>query len=191
MTRMRTGVSGVFLALMIALAVAGCGSTQTPTTPTPTPTASQGGLSARLGDLTAYLEQVQPITSELGATVASLPDAVKGLSAKPDGTWTTSATKLSDIAAQLGNEASSLAALTPPDGLQPLQEAAVKGIQGAQSAVNKIAEALDKRATTSATRQSRVQSEISKLQEQLSSLSKMLSGGIEALLGSSNSTPSP
>ena len=115
------------------------------------------------------------------------PTRSKGLSAKPDDTWTASAAKLDDIAAQLDSEASSLAALTPPGGLQPVQTAAVTGIREAQSAVTRIAGALDKRSSTSETERATLQSEIGKLQARLSVLGKMLSAGIDALLGSSGS----
>ena len=194
--RMKTAVPGVLAAVVMGLAVAGCGGASSPaaTAPSstgPAPSTAQTGPLGRLSDLKSYLEQAKPIASELATTVSALPDAVKGLSTKPDETRTTSATKLSDIAAQLDDEASSLAALTPPDGLRSLQAAAVQGIRGAQSAVTKIAETLDKGSATSATRQSRVQSEIDKLQAQLSALSGMLSAGIEGLLGSSGSTQSP
>ena len=134
MIRMRNGVSGVFVTLAIVLAATGCAGKETSTATAPSPRAShsapQSGLLNGVADLKTYLEQVRPITSELATTVAALPDAVKGLSAKPDDSWTTSAAKLDDIAAQLDSEASSLAALTPPNGLQPVQGAAVTGIRG-------------------------------------------------------------
>jgi hypothetical protein len=190
MTRTRTGVSGVLAVTMIALVIAGCGGTVTPTT-APSAPASQTGALGRLSDLKSYLEQVKPITSDLAATVSSMPDAVKGISAKPDGSWTTAAGKLDDIAAQLGDEADNLAALTPPDGLRSLQEVTVNGIQAAQSAVTKLADALSKRTVTSATRQSEIESAIGKLRAQLSALGMMLSAGIDGLTGSSSTTPSP
>jgi hypothetical protein len=182
----------MLVTLAIVLAATGCAGKQTPAATTPSPTASPGAARSGplngLGGFRDYLERVKPITSELAATLASLPDAVKDLSAKPDDTWTTSAAKFDRIAARLDSEASSLAALTPPDGLQPVQAAAVKGIQEAQSAVTRIAGALDKHAATSAKERATLQSEIDKLQSQLSALSKMLGPGIEGLLGSTGST---
>jgi hypothetical protein len=189
MIRMRIGVPGVFVTLAIVLAATGCAGKETSTATAPSPRAShsapQSGLLNGVADLKTYLQQVRPVTSELATTVVALPDAVKGLSAKPDGTWTTSAARLDDIAAQLDGEASSLAALTPPGGFQPVQAAAVTGIREAQSAVTRIAEALDKRSSTPATERATLQSEIGKLQARLGLLDKMLSAGIEALLGSS------
>ncbi len=115
MIRMRIGVPGVFVTLAIVLAATGCAGKETSTATAPSPRAShsapQSGLLNGVADLKTYLEQVRPVTSELATTVAALPDAVEGLSAKPDDTWTASAAKLDDIAAQLDNEASSLAAL--------------------------------------------------------------------------------
>lgn len=192
MKRMRTGVPGVFVTLAIVLAATGCAGKESSTAAAPAPKAShsapQSGLLNGVTDLKTYLEQVKPIASELATTVAALPDAVKGLSAKPDDTWTTSAAKLDDIATQLDGEASSLAALAPPDGLRPVQTAAVTGVREARSAVTGIAGALDKRSSSSAPERATLQSEIDKLQARLSALSKMLGAGIEALLGSTGST---
>jgi hypothetical protein len=115
------------------------------------------------------------------ATAGSLPTAVKGLNTKPDSTWTASATKLEAVASQLGDEASSLAALTPPSSLASVQAVAVKGLQGAQAAITKTADALNKRVATSATRRATIQAQISSLQAQLSGLSDKVTSAINSV----------
>jgi hypothetical protein len=172
--RVRSAASAVLVAVMVALVVTGCGGKAAPTTTTPSPTASKGGLAGTIGALKTYLEQVKPITAQVGAAAASLPDAVKGLKVKPDSTWTQSAAKLNAIASQLAGAGSSLAALTPPASLQSVQAAGVKGIQDAQSAVTGMADALGRRSASAATRKAEIQAQIGSLQAQLSGLSKML-----------------
>ena len=139
MARMWLGASGLLVALAIVAAATGCAGKQSRAAAAPSPTASPGaGRSAPLdglADIRDYLERVRPMTSELAATLAMLPDAVRGLSAKPDGTWTASSRKLDRIATQLDRAASSLAALTPPDGLRSVQAAAVSGIRSRWGAV--------------------------------------------------------
>jgi hypothetical protein len=183
------------LLVMTALG-AGCGGAtatpeSSPSSRTPTPEPSRTGPLDQVAGVRGYLQEVKPITSDLAATVSSLSEAVKGLSSKPDDTWTTSADKLDHIAVELGGEASALEALSPPAGLQPLQDAAVKGIQTGRSAVTTMADALRTRASTPATSRSVIQAGIAELQTQLAALSRMLNVGVEALLGSPHSTPSP
>ena len=131
------------------------------------------------------------VATQLGAAVSALPDAVKGLAKKPDGTWNASATRLKAISAQLSADAASLAALTPPDVLRPVQYAAVKAISDAQSAVTKTAVALDKgvakRGATSAT----ILSQIAALQGRLSQVGQRLLGAVEGMIASPNATPTP
>jgi hypothetical protein len=195
-TKTRIG-RGVTVALVVAVAaavLAGCGSKASSLAATPTPsaspTASQGSL-AQLAALAGYLGQVKPIATQLGAAVTALPDAVKGLAKKPDGTWNASATRLKAISAQLSADAASLAALTPPDVLRPVQDAAVKAISDAQSAVTKTAVALDKGVAKRGATSAKIQSQIAALQGQLSQVGQRLLGAVEGMIASPNSTPTP
>ena len=165
----------VLVALIVALVVAGCGSKAASPAPSPSPTPSSSGLAGTIGSLKTYLGQVKPIATQVGAAAASLPDAIKGLKAKPGATWTQSATKLNAIAAQLASAASGLTALTPPAALQSAQAAGVKVIQDAQSTVAKLAGALSKHTASAATRKAQIQAQISSLQAQLSGLAKAFS----------------
>ncbi len=181
---------------LVVLILAGCGSaTSSSSGPTPSPTASASasgsGLPAQLGALRTYFGQVQPIMSRLASTMASLPGAVKGVSTKPDSSWTTAAGKLDGIATQLGNEADSLAALTPPALLAPVQDVAVKGIRDAQAAVTRTAGALNKRQATAATRRLALEAQIATLEAKLYQLSQGLLGAIQGAAGGSGSTPTP
>ena len=189
-TRIRGALAGTFAALIVALALAGCGS-GTAASPTPSATPSPSGIAGSLLALKTYLGQVQPILSRVSTTVGTLPDAVKGLSKKPDSTWTASATRLDDIAAQLSSEAASLAALTPPSALQSLQDAVVKTIKAAQAPVAKLAGALSKGVATAATAQSKVTSTIDSARALLQGASTQLNGAIGSLLGSPSPTPAP
>jgi hypothetical protein len=184
-------VAATLMAVTMVLALAGCGGSSTSGNATPAPTASQSGLASTVAALKTYLGQVKPITSQVATTVGSLPAAVKGLSKKPDSTWTAAATKLDVIAGQLGGEAASLAALSPPAALQSVQAAVVKGIQGAKTEVTKRAGALSKRASASATRQAAIRSQIAALKTRLSGLTQSLTVAIGSLILSPDSTPSP
>lgn len=167
----------VLVALIVALVVAGCGSKAAAPapSPSPSPTPSSSGLAGTIGSLKTYLGQVKPIATQVGAAAASLPDAIKGLKAKPGATWTQAATKLNTLAAQLASAASGLTALTPPAALQSAQAAGVKVIQDAQSTVAKLAGALSKHTASAATRKAQIQAQISSLQAQLSGLAKAFS----------------
>ena len=74
---------------------------------------------------------------------------------------------------------------------QPVQDAAVSGIESARSAVGKLSDALDRRAASAATRQSKVESQVRGLSDQLAQLSRSLTDAIGALLGSPGTSPSP
>lgn len=189
--RIRRGLAAALVALAVVM-LSGCGtkaSSSSPT-PSPTPTASQGSL-AQLAALAGYLGQVKPIATQIGATATSLPQAVKGLSTKPDSTWTATAAKLQMISSQLNTEATTLAALTPPNLLRPVQDAAVKGITDAQSAVAKTAAVLDTGVAKHSETTTTIQSQINALQGQLSQVGRRLLSAIEGVIASSNSTPTP
>ena len=113
--------------LAIAVVLAGCGST----TPAEAPSTIYPESSPTSGPavLKAYLNDAKVVLTDLSATAASVPDAVAGMNKKPDSTWTTAATNLQDISTQLGDEATALAALQPPESLQPVQDVVVKGIE--------------------------------------------------------------
>jgi hypothetical protein len=197
--RRKTGVAlaAVMLLAAVALAMAGCGggdSTEggagSPAS-TPSASASGGGVLGGLAAIQSYLQQVQPIAGQVAETADELTGAVKGLSVKPGESWTESAADLDTIAKELGDEAASLAALTPPSALQPVQDAAVSGIQSAQSAIGKLSDALDKRTASAATKKSKVESQVDGLSKQLSQIGQSLTDAIGALLGSPGSSPSP
>jgi hypothetical protein len=114
-------------------------------------------LARQLVDLQPYYEQVRPVMSELRTTVSSLPEAFEGMSGRPDESWVAAADKLDAIAAQLGDEADSLAAITPPRSLQSMHDVAIEWIRNAQPAVAKAADLLDKRAALKARHQAPVQ----------------------------------
>lgn len=178
-TRIISAMAAMVAALAITVALAGCGSTtpaEAPSTiyPESSPTAGAAALKA-------YLNDAKSVLSDVGTTAASLPDAVAGVSSKPDDTWSTTATSLQDISTQLGDEATALAALQPPEALQPIQDAVVTGIEGAQSAVDKLAAALDKGVETSETAKAEIQSKVDSLQSQLQGLSEQLSSALGGL----------
>jgi hypothetical protein len=179
--RISAAFAPTLVALVVVLALAGCGSKAASTSSSPA--ATQGGAAS--GAPTTYLGQAQQILSQVATTAGALPDAVAGLSKKPDDTWMASGAKLNEIASQLGAEASSLAALTPPGVLQPVQDAVVKGLQATQSKVNALSGLLHKQSATEATANSPVQTQVDKMKTQLQALSAKLSGALAALSGSS------
>jgi hypothetical protein len=181
--RVRSGMVVVIGVLMVAALVAGCGETTTASSPSPSPSATDGGIAGRLAALKAYTEEVKPIATQVAATASSLPEALKGMSTKPDATWTAAAEELDAAAAEMGDAAESLSALTPPESLQPVQDAAVKGVESVQATITKTAARLEKRVATSETRRSKLEAQMEALQSQLSSLSEQLLGAIEALTG--------
>jgi len=173
-TMRRTGAAA--LAALVALVVlAGCGSASTTTG---VPSATQ-----------KYLISARDVLYEVGSSASTLPDAVTGMSKKPDSTWTAAATKLQAVSSQLGQEAARLAALKPPATLQPVQDLVVKGIQAAQAGVDKLARSIGKRVQSAATGQAGVQSTVTGLQSQLDSLAKQFRAALGRPLGSPTPTP--
>jgi chaperonin cofactor prefoldin len=165
--------------LTIAVVLAGCGSTtpaEAPSTiyPESSPTSGPAALKA-------YLSDAKVVLADLSTTAAGVPDAVAGMSKKPDSTWSTAATNLQDISTQLGDEATALAALQPPEALQPVQDAVVTGIQAAQTATDKLAAALEKGENTAATKQAQIQSTVDSVTSQIQSMSDMLSSALGGL----------
>jgi hypothetical protein len=181
------------LALVAAVAVlAGCGTKASSSAATPSPTASksQGPLAAAAA-LAGYLGQVKPIATQLGSTAASLQGAVKGLATKPNGTWSAAATYLTVISLQLSGQAKSLAALTPPTALRPVQDAVVKGIEATQKAVATTAATLKKGVAKKGATKTRIQAQIATLQGKLSQLPQQLINAVKGMIASPDSTPTP
>ena len=177
------------------LVAGGCGAaarSATSTTPTPAasasqspaPSASQGAL-AGLASLAGYIGQVRPVATRIEATVASLPHAVNGLSKRPDKTWTASAARLRKVSAQLGSEASDLAAVSPPQSLASVQRTAVQGLRAAQTSVDKTAAALSTGATSNGTSSALIKSQVAALRAQLGQLGRRLVAAVEQAIGSS------
>lgn len=183
-------LSTAALIAVVALVVAGCGGS-TAASATPTPTPSQSSIAARVLALNAYLNQVKPITGQIATTVASLPGAVKGIGAKPGATWTTAATALDASATQLGTEAGSLSALTPPAALQATQDAAVKAIQSVQTGVSDTAAFLNKKVAKAGTTKVSIEAQLAAAQSQLSGAAAQLTSAIQSLILSPDSTPTP
>src|SRR5512140_1194617 len=86
-SRTTRGVLVPVLAAVIVVAIAGCGSKKA-SSASPSPTASKAGIAGAAASLKAYINQVTPIATQVETTVKALPDAVKGISKKPDSTWT-------------------------------------------------------------------------------------------------------
>ena len=177
-TRSISLIAATVAALAIAVVLAGCGSTtpaEAPSTIYPESSPTSGPAVVK-----AYLNDAKVVVTDLSTTAAAVPDAVAGMSKKPDSTWSTAATNLQDISTQLGDEATALAALQPPETLQPVQDAVVNGIQGAQTAVDKLAAALAKGESTAATK-AQIQSTVDSVKSQIQSMSGMLSSALDGL----------
>jgi hypothetical protein len=179
--RISSAATAALAALALAVVLAGCGDatpSETPSTIYPE-TSATGALPA----LKAYLTDAQEVLDQVGTTVGALPDAVAGISRTPDDTWTASAAQLQSIATQLGEEAAALAGLEPPSGLQPVQDAVVKGIEAAQKGVEKLATQLDARVQSAATRKAQVEAKAGEIKAQLDGLAQQLKGALGGLTG--------
>jgi hypothetical protein len=195
--RLKVGRAGRGLAAALAVVavvavLAGCGTKASSSAVTPSPTASksQGSLADAVA-LAGYLGQMKPIATKLTTTAASLPGAVKGLATRPSATWAASAAHLQTISLQLSSQAKSLAALTPPAALRPVQDAVVKGIEATQKAVATTAAALKKGAAKKGATKAQIQAQVAALQGKLSQLPQQLISAVEGVIASPNSTPTP
>ena len=166
-------LAAALVALVAVLALAGCGSSGSTSS---SPAATQGGTAS--GAPTTYVGQAQAILSQVGTTAGALPDAIAGLSKKPDATWLASGTKLNEAATQLGKEAASLAALTPPTALRPVQDAVVKGLKAIQTKVNLLSGILFEESADQATANSPIQTQVDKMKTHVQALSTKLSGAL-------------
>ena len=173
--RISATFAATLVALVAVLALAGCGSSASMSS---SPAATQGGTAS--GAPTTYAGQAQAILSQVGTTAGALPDAIAGLSKKPDATWLASGTKLNEAATQLGKEAASLAALTPPTALRPVQDAVVKGLKAMQTKVNLLSGLLFEESADEATANSPIQTQVDKMKMQVEALTAKLSGALGA-----------
>ena len=178
------------IALVVLLAAGGCGK-KASSASSPTPSASRSSAATRLAAITGYLSQVRPIATQVGATLGSLPQAVKGIHKNPDATWTAAATKLNAIAAKLGSDAANLKTLNPPASLQAVQEAGVKGIAEAQSTIKKMADRLNKRSANAGVTKASIQSQVAALQAKLTQWGQQLLSAVQGAIGSPGVTPAP
>ena len=168
------------VALMVpaALGLASCGSGTTSSSSS-SPTASQ---SAAAG---GYAGQAQAILTQVGTTAGSLSDAISGLSKQPDDTWITAGAKLVDASAALDKETTSLAALTPPAALQPVQDAVVKGLQKVHAKLEALSGLIYEESATEAAQNGPIATQVAKLQAALTALSTKLG----AAAGSASPSP--
>jgi hypothetical protein len=178
-------VAAMLMALVAVPALAGCGGAAASTS---SPAATQSGVATSAP--TTYLGQAKQILSQVGTTAATLPDAIAGLSEDPaetSATWTDSGNKLNDIALQLQDDASSLAALTPPNAaLQPVQDAVVKGIQTTSDSVKHLANLIYEQSATEAEANGSIPSQVESMKAKLLALSAKLSAALDKL-----GTPAP
>ena len=169
-------------ALALAVVLAGCGSSGSPSAAAST-IYPEGSPTGTVPALKAYLTDAQAVLDQVSTTVGALPAAVEGMSKTPDDTWTSAATQLQSIATQLGDEASALAALQPPSALQPVQDAVVKGIQAAQSGIDKLATTIASKPAALANKKAEIQSQIDQYKSQLDGLSTQLKSALGGLTG--------
>lgn len=175
-------VAGALAALALAVILAGCGNSGSPSE-APSTIYPESSATGTLPALKTYLSDAQDVLGQVSTTVGTLPAAVEGMSKTPDDTWTAAAAQLQSIAAQLGSEADALAALQPPSALQPVQDAAVKGIQAAQSGIDKLATRIASRPASLANKQAEVQAKVDQFKSQLDGLSTQLKNALGDLTG--------
>lgn len=179
-TRSTMLVAAALAVLALGVILAGCGSTASPSQ-APSTIYPQGSPTGTLPAAKAYLNDAKDILDQVSTTVSALPGAVEGMSKTPDDTWTAAAAQLQSIANQLGGEADALAALQPPTALQPVQDAVVKGIQAAQSGVEKLATKIGSKPADLANKKAEIQSRVDGLKSQLDGLSQQLQGALDGL----------
>ena len=176
-THTRSALAIALTALALSLVLAACGATATPSE-SPSTIYPESSPTGTIPALKAYLGDAQDVLGQVSTTVGALPDAVSGMSAKPDSTWTSAAAQLQSVATQLGDEAAALAALQPPSALQPVQDAVVKGIQAAQKRVDQLAATLESGSQKAATRRAQVREQVDKIKAQLDGLTQQLQGAL-------------
>lgn len=179
-TYFRSTAALTFAVLALALVLAACGGTATPSQ-SPSTIYPESSPTGTVPALKAYLSDAQDVLGQVSTTMGTLPDTLSGMSAKPDDTWTSAATQLQSVATQLGDEAAALAALQPPSALKPVQDAVVKGIQAAQTGVEKLATKLESGSQKAATRKAQVQAQVDKIKAQIDGLTQQLQGALGGL----------
>ena len=178
----RTGLVTTLAALALAAILAGCGGSATTPSESPSTIYPESSPTGTLPALKAYLEDAQEALGQIATTVGTLPESVSGMSARPDDTWSSSAAQLKSTATQLGDEAAALAALQPPSALQPVHDAVLKGIQAAQSGVDKLAASLES-GKQAAIRRAEVQAKVDQYRAQIEGLTQQLQNAISGLTG--------
>jgi len=173
-------VTGALAALAVAVVLAGCGSTSSPSA-APSTIYPQSSATGTLPAAKAYLSDAQTVLGQVTTTVDALPAAIQSMNKTPDATWTSAAAQLQSIATQLGTEASALAALQPPTALQPVQDAVVKGIQAAQTGVDKLATTIAAKPASLANKKAQIQAKVDQFKSQLGGLATQLQNALGGL----------
>jgi hypothetical protein len=176
--RRLSAIGAPLAVLLLAVVLAACESTTTPTASptTVTPESSPAGTAPALG---AYIDEADAVLSDVRDTLGELPGTVQGISATPDETWTEAGDELQQAAAELGDEASRLADLQPPSGLQPIQDAVVRGLQRVQASLEQTANRLSSRAQSEGLTSQEVQDQIDQLRSQAGDLNEQLQGVLD------------
>jgi hypothetical protein len=181
-THIRSALAATLAALALSAVLAACGGS-TSASSSPSTIYPQASATGTLPALKQYLSDAQGILGQVATTVGELPNAVKGMSAKPDSTWQSSGTQLDSIATQLGQEASALAALQAPSALKPVQNAVITGIQTTQAGVQKLGSKLQSGSAKASAKKAQVQAEVDKYKSQLDGLAQQLKGALGSLTG--------
>jgi hypothetical protein len=183
-THIRGALAATLAALVLTAVLAGCGSSTSPSaSPSTIYPQTSASATGTLPALQAYLTSAQDVLGQVATTVSQLPAAVQGMSAKPDSSWESSGAQLESIATQLGTEAAALAALQPPTALQPVQDAVVKGIQAAQSGVQKLGARMQSGSATASAKKAQIQAEVEKYRSQIDGLAQQLKSALGGLTG--------
>jgi hypothetical protein len=164
--------------VLLAVVLAGCGST-TEESPSPTPEETSTGTAAPA--LGAYLDEADAVLTDVGDTLGELPGTIRGISTTPDESWTEAGEELQRLAGELGDEASRLADLQPPSGLQPIQDAVVQGIERAQTSLEETADRLSSRAESEGLTRQDVEDQVDQLRSEAGGLSEQLQGALDAV----------
>jgi hypothetical protein len=111
----------------IALALAACGSkTTSPATSSGAPVSSAAPPTA--AEFKAYVTAIKPVIEKARMADAVLQDTLAKLSQKPNNSWDTAATNLTQQGVFLGQASDALAAVTPPPAFAELNKQAVQGL---------------------------------------------------------------
>ena len=154
-------------------------STTADDSPSPTPESTATGTApAGLG---AYLDEAGAVLSDVGDTLGALPATVQGINTTPDETWTEAGQDLRRLAGELADEASRLADLQPPSGLQSIQDAVVRGLQRTQTRLEQTADQLSDPAQREGLTRQDVQNQVDQLRSDAGGLSEQLRGALDTI----------